>query len=82
VTAWNKISDAGKTALFRSGGKAGLADHLEDIAKVSSRFKELQKFSNPSGTGRQIAGASIGTGAIVNPLLALKSVLGGYGLTK
>jgi hypothetical protein len=52
LTAYGKLSPAGKDILFRSAGKSDLASHLDDIARVSSRFKELQKFANPSGSGR------------------------------
>jgi len=69
ITDYEKLSEAGKTLLFKSGGKGELAQHLDDIAKVSSRFKELQKFANPSGTSQQILGGGIGAGIVV-PLLA------------
>lgn len=77
ITAYGKISDAGKSVLFRSGGKSELAGHLDDIAKVSSRFKELQKFANPSGTARAGFGGLIGAGAFAEPLTTLTTVLGG-----
>jgi hypothetical protein len=77
VTAYGKLSDAGKQILFRSSDKSDLAQHLDDIAKVSSRFKELQKFANPSGTARAGIGAFIGTGAFTEPLSTISSVLGG-----
>jgi hypothetical protein len=77
VTAYGKLSPAGKQILFRSGGKSDLAGYLDDIAKVSSRFKELQKFANPSGTARAGFGGLIGAGGIANPLLTAKVVLGG-----
>lgn len=77
VTAYGKISPAGKQVLFRSGGKSELASHLDDIAKVSSRFKELQKFANPSGTARAGFGGLIGAGGLTAPLVTLKLVIGG-----
>lgn len=77
ITAYGKISDAGKNVLFRSGGKSELASHLDDIATVSSRFKELQKFANPSGTARAGFGGLIGAGAFAEPLTTLTTVLGG-----
>jgi len=77
VTAYGKLSDAGKQILFKSSDKSDLAQHLDDIAKVSSRFKELQKFANPSGTARAGIGAFIGTGAFTEPLSTISSVLGG-----
>lgn len=77
VTAYGKLSNAGKGILFRSTGKTDLASHLDDIAKVSSRFKELQKFANPSGTARAGLGGLIGAGAFTEPLTTLTTVLGG-----
>lgn len=77
TTAYGKMSQAGRDVLFRTTGKGDLASHLDDIAKVSSRFKELQKFANPSGTARAGLGGLIGTGAVVNPLITLKTVVGG-----
>lgn len=76
VTDWGKISDEGKRVLFRSSEKAGLADHLDDIATVSSRFKELQKFANPSGSARTGIAGVIGMGAYADPLTTAKVLLG------
>ena len=77
ITAYGKLSDAGKSVMFRSTGKSDLASHLDDIATVSSRFKELQKFANPSGTARAGLGGLIGAGAYAEPLTTLKMVVGG-----
>lgn len=77
ITAYGKLSDAGKTLLFRSGGKSDLASHLDDIATVSSRFKELQKFANPSGTARNASWTAMGAGVATAPLTTLTTVLGG-----
>jgi hypothetical protein len=77
VTAYNKLSPAGRNILFRSGGKTDLAGYLDDIAKVSSRFKELQKFANPSGTARAGFGGIIGTGTLIAPLAVVKALVGG-----
>jgi len=80
LTSYGKLSDAGKAMLFRSGGNAELANHLDDIARVSTRFKELQKFSNPSGTGQQVGGAGIGAGLFADPLSTIGAVIGGRAL--
>lgn len=77
ITAYGKLSDTGKQVLFRSTGKSDLAVHLDDIATVSSRFKELQKFANPSGTARNSLWATMGAGAVAAPLTTLTTVLGG-----
>jgi len=80
VTDYGRLSGPGKALLFRSGGKSGLAESLDDIAKVSGRFKELQKFANPSGTGQIGAGFGIGAGFATSPLTTIGSVIGGRAL--
>jgi hypothetical protein len=50
VTAYGKMSDAGKSALF--GDKGGLRQSLDNLATVARRFDQLAKLGNPSGTGR------------------------------
>lgn len=88
LTAYNKLSDAGRGALFKSGGKGELASSLRDIATVSSRFRELQKFSNPSGTAQNTIGAATGASAVtplfmgdvLTPLAVVGSVVGGRAL--
>lgn len=57
LTAYQKLSPAGKQALFASTGKKELAGALDDLAKVSGRFKQLDKYANPSRTGSFMAGA-------------------------
>jgi hypothetical protein len=83
LTDYGKLSEAGKTLLFKSGGKGDLAQHLDDIARVSSRFKELQKFANPSGSAQAILGGGIGVGLspllhgdVVTPLKTIGTVVG------
>lgn len=85
LTAYNKLSDAGRNVLFRSGGRGDLADSLKDIATVASKFRELQKFSNPSGTAQNTIGAATGASAVtpifygdfLTPLAVVGSVVGG-----
>jgi hypothetical protein len=88
LTDYNKISPAGKNLLFKGGGKSDLAKSLDDIATISSRFKELEKFSNPSGTSRSVTGfvmaggawhglAKLAAGSFGEPLTMLSGVLGG-----
>jgi hypothetical protein len=76
LTAYGKISDAGKEVLFRSGGKSNLANHLDDIATVSSRFKELRKFANPSGTSQSVFGGLEGAALMHSPLATIGTVAG------
>jgi len=71
LTGWGKLSGQGKAVLF----SGDVRKSLDDIATVSSRFKQLQQYANPSGTGQQIMGGALGAGAILNPITALKVVL-------
>lgn len=85
LTAYNKMSDEGRRMLFRSTGSASHADAIDDIAKVSERFKQLNKFANPSGTGQAVAGmselASVGhavfSGGFIEPLTVIGTIGGG-----
>jgi hypothetical protein len=68
ITEYSKLSDAGKTALF------GVPTHpvresLEDILKLSSKFKELDKFANPSGTAQAIQGLELIFSMLAHPFL-------------
>jgi hypothetical protein len=82
VTAWGKMSAAGKSILFKSGGRSDLAQHLDDIATVSSRFKELQKYANPSGTGQQVGFTAAGAGLIAEPVTTIATVIGANALAR
>lgn len=77
VTAYGKLSPEGKRVLFRSAGKADLAQALDDIATVSSRFKDLSRYANPSGTFQQGAAAGIGAGLFAEPVTTVSTLLGG-----
>lgn len=50
-TEYTKLSDAGRTALFGSGRGSHRAA-LDDIAQLAKYAKELQKYGNPSQSGR------------------------------
>lgn len=83
LTDYGKLSDAGKSILFKSSNQANLAQHLDDIAAVSRRWKDLQKFANPSGTSQSVLGGGIGAGLmpvlygdVVTPLTTISAVVG------
>lgn len=77
LTAYqDKLSKPGRDLLFRSAGKESIAPYLDDIATISTRFKELQKFSNPSGTGQIGAGVGIGAGFMADPISTVTAVVG------
>ncbi len=80
LTAYSKMSKEGRSILFRSAGNENLASSLDDIATISTRFKELQKFSNPSGTAQNVSGVGIGAALMTAPLTTITSVIGGRAL--
>jgi hypothetical protein len=82
VTAYGKMTEAGKSLLFRSGGRGDLAQHLDDIATVSSRFKELQKYANPSGTAQNATFGAMGAGLIAAPMTTISTVIGANALAR
>ena len=83
LTAYGKLSDAGKEALFGPAKQA-----FDDIALVASKFRELNKLGNPSGTGRVNAvmhlitspiGAAAGVAGMLEPMSLVGSTAG-FGL--
>ncbi|AWI90282.1 hypothetical protein C0214_19685 [Methylobacterium sp. DM1] len=77
LTDYGKLSGAGKAVLFKTTGQGDLARALDDIATVSSRFKDLQKFANPSGTAQNLAGGGLVAGALSEPVTTLAAIVGG-----
>lgn len=78
---WASMSESGKNLMF--AGSGNLRQSLEDIATVSGRFNQLQKYANPSGTGRQaFFGAGAAGGAFVDPLTTFGTVLGANVLSR
>jgi len=75
VTAYGQLSPAGKSLLFRSTGQSNLAGALDDIALVSSRFKQMNQYANPSGTAQSVIGGATGFGAIADPVTTLTSMM-------
>lgn len=73
LTAYGKMSANGKKALF--GGEKH-AQALDDIAAVSRRFKQMNKYANPSGTAQNVIGPGIAFGAISEPVTTLSTVVG------
>lgn len=72
----DKLSAPGRSMLFRSGGKENIAPFLDDIATISGRFRELQKFSNPSGSGQAVAGFGGMAGMALDPLTTVGAGIG------
>jgi len=80
LTSYGKLSQNGKSLLFKGNGKEGLASSLEDIAAVSRRFKQLNQFANPSGTGQTIIGGSYLPMLYLEPTSVISSVAGARGI--
>ena len=79
LTAWGKLSNQGKRQLF---GDETVRQSLDDLATISSRFKELQKFANPSGTAPNLLNFAAGAGVVVAPVALLKIAIPGYALAR
>jgi hypothetical protein len=75
------LSPEGKRLLFRSTGQAGHADTIDDIATISKRFKQLNQYANPSGTGQTTLGGAFGAGLVADPVSAVTTFLGAGGLS-
>lgn len=74
LTGYGKLSPNGKSLLF--GGSKELQSSLDDIATVSRRFKELNQYANPSGTGQTIIGGSYLPGLYLEPVSVVSSIAG------
>ncbi|MGV2975688.1 hypothetical protein AB1P65_09545 [Roseibium alexandrii] len=77
LTAYGKLSPQGKAVLFNSSRNKELGRSLEDIAKISSRFKQLNQYANPSGTGQTVATFALGAAALPEPMTVLSSMASG-----
>jgi hypothetical protein len=75
------LSDEGKRLLFRSTGLSSHADVIDDIATISKRFKQLNQYANPSGTGQTTLGGALGAGAVADPITTATTFLGSLGIS-
>lgn len=75
VTAYGNLSQAGKSLLFRSTGQSALANSLDDIALISSRFKQLNQYANPSGTAQSVIGGAGGFGILADPVTTISGIV-------
>lgn len=84
LSDYGNLSDAGKRILFGSVGGGDLIRHLDDIAQVSQRFKDVGKLGNPSGTAHTAltwgavleSVASLMHGSFIGPMTALAAYTG------
>lgn len=90
ATDFRNMSERGRALLFRSVGHGDVLPYLEDIAKVSQKIVDRGKLANTSGTAGHntlyAAGGAIltgiGTGRIVEPLVAIGGIVGANGLSR
>jgi hypothetical protein len=80
ITDYGKIDDKAKGVLF--GQTPGLQQNLDDLHTVSSQWKSLYKYANPSGTAGHGAGIGMAIEGWRHPLKTLGLYLGGAGLGK
>jgi len=74
LTDYGKLSEAGKRVLFRNPQSR---QALDDIAKVSERYKDAAKFGNPSGTAQNVGFMTAGAGLLAAPITTISSLVGG-----
>lgn len=74
VTSWGHLSDSGKSLLFDGPTRKS----LDDIAAVSSRFKKLNEYGNPSGTGQTLLTGILGSAAYMDPITVISGAIPGY----
>lgn len=75
------LSEEGRRLLFRSTGLSSHADVIDDIATISKRFKQLNQYANPSGTGQTTLGGALGAGAVADPVTTATTFLGSLGIS-
>jgi hypothetical protein len=76
----NSLSPRSKAMIFKDEPK--LLQALSDVTAVSERFKNLNKFGNPSGTSQSSWGvASLGAG-YADPVSTLTALAGANGFTR
>lgn len=76
----NAISPRAKAMIFKDEPK--LVQALEDATTLSERFKNLNKFGNPSGTSQGIFGGLTITSMIHSPIKTLAAIAGANGFTR
>ncbi len=75
VTAYGKLTPEGKRILFGSTGRETV-QALDDLARVSSRFKELNQYANPSGTAQNVLQPALGAALYADPINSLVGLVG------
>jgi hypothetical protein len=73
VTSWGKMSESGKKLIF--GQNPQHLKALDDLATVSTRFKKLNEYANPSGTAQSAIAGGFFPAVYVAPISTISSVL-------
>jgi hypothetical protein len=76
----NALSPRAKAMIFKDEPK--LVQALEDATTISERFKNINKFGNPSGTSQGIFGGLTITSMIHSPIKTLAAIAGANGFTR
>jgi hypothetical protein len=74
LSNWRTMTPQAKAMIF--GMTGNLRQSLDDIATVSQRFKELNKFANPSGTARSATASGFAAWLVAEPVSAVSTALG------
>lgn len=74
------LSARAKAMIFKD--QPELLQALNDVTTVSQRFKNLNKFGNPSGTGQNVLGGMSIAGLISNPIKTITAIVGANGFTR
>ncbi len=74
LSNWRKLTPQAKALMF--GMQGNLRRSLDDIAAVSQRFKELNKYANPSGTARSATAGGFVAWLFAEPVSALSAAVG------
>ena len=77
---WSGLSDRAKAMIFKD--QQEMRRTLDDIASVAQRFKNLNKFGNPSGTGQTVLGGLSVAGLINEPISTTAMLVGGNAFSR
>lgn len=76
ASQWGDYTPQAKAVLFGNAGPHRQA--LDDIAKISQRYKDIGKrFGNPSGTAQNVNLAAAAGAVFASPFTAIPTLLGG-----
>lgn len=76
----NSLSPRAKAMIFKD--QPELLRALDDVTTVAQRFKNLNKFGNPSGTGQNVLGGMSIAGLIAEPVSTVSALVGANAFTR